>query len=326
VERVEKMDNERKIPFWDFYVDGVTQSCLRKFLQCKQQFYLEYVLGWSSDNEAVWFTYGKAFHYILEQAYKQTTVPKHTEILEWLANYRKLIAEERDRPLPKAKLEQLEVIYKIIETIAPIYFSYYAQQDFGDNIIVVDTERKFKIPYGDTYLNGCIDRVFAFKNTGELFINDHKCLSVISDDDISVMMPYDPQVQIYTLAAEQIYGKMPRTFKLNIIRRPRDFPKKGQTLTDYCLKIFKDVTGDFEHWFKRIPYTIDITEVQWYRENVLRPIVRDMKIWVDNGYTPRYPNPESLMSKYGRCSMFQMITSPNDAGYYLRKHVFQELV
>jgi hypothetical protein len=309
--------------FWDFYRDGITQSLYRSFLHCRSQCYLQYVEGWSSDHEPIWFTYGKAFHYIMEQAYKGYKPPHIDEIYEWLANYRGKIAANRDRPIPMKKLEELELIYKLVETVAPIYFAYYAK-DFGNDYNTIATEQIFKIPYNQTYLNGCLDHIYEFLPEDTLNFRDHKFLSVIDEDGITDTLYLDPQVNIYCIALEYLFGRIPKTFYLNIIRRPRDLPKKGQSVEQYCQKIKKDIISDFPHWFKRIPYTILLEEHYAWRRNILVPVINDIERWVQEGY-PRYINTEALVSRYGKCSMFQLLTSDNDVGFYKRKHVFQEL-
>jgi hypothetical protein len=316
---------KRKEPFWNFYQDGITQSFMRSFLHCKMQCFLSYVEGWSSDHEPIWFTYGKAFHYVLEQAYKSDRwrSPNQDELQEWLAIYRSRLLENRDRPMPMAKIQELELIFKMIEAIAPLYFAYYAS-DFGNDWNNLVTEEVFKVPYNNTWLNGCRDRLYEDCNDN-LFLMDHKFLSVIDEDGIADTLYLDPQINIYGLAVEYDYGKLPKTVYLNVIRRPRDLPKKNESITAYCSNLQRKIMGDFTHWFKRISYTFTIEEHYAWRNNILRPVVDDIERWVNEGF-PRYINTEALTSKYGKCSLFQLLTSDNDAGFYKRLHVFQELV
>jgi hypothetical protein len=107
---------------------------------------------------------------------------------------------------------------------------------------------------------------------------------------------------------------------MNIIRRPGHYRRKDETLKNYILRVKKELSkpSKWGHYFIRFEMEILESEVLAWRRRVLDPLLQDMRGWWEGKHS-HYTNPNGLVSKYGRCAMFNKIVYGNTNGLYRRK-------
>jgi hypothetical protein len=304
---------------WDFYKDGLTQSFINKFLECRKQCYLEYVEGWTKTTESMWFNYGHHVHHVLSHVYQDYKVPTFTEIERLLFEYR---AKRFD--LDKISPEQLrenQLIYEAAAQALKIYFTYYSTE-FKNNWL--HTEKIFKVPFQDTFLTGKFDGVYENEN-GELWLMDHKCLSVFDEDTLILALPYDLQVNIYLYAANELFQKFPSGLMYNIIKRPGIRLRKDENGKQFAQRVMLDILSKPEDYFIRIPLRRDPIELKEWIYYQLSKYVEQIRDWYTSGYANTPVSPGNLTTKYGRSNTFGLITNGSTYGLYQRKVAHPEL-
>lgn len=305
---------------WNLYEHGVTASFLNSYTQCKYQTYLRYVLGWRAKRTPLSFMFGNVCHYVLSEAYHLTSI-KEKGVLQFFSDTVSLYeqANFRGKASSTEEIKDQELALMLAEVILPIYFMHYPK-DLERNILYNETT--FEAKFGNIPLRGRVDAVFEKNNVIQIL--DTKCMSVIDEETIEEYLPYDPQCMLYSCIMRELHPDSPITFTYNIIRRPT--LRQGKlTLSEFATKIRKDVLERLDHYFKRIPITISAEEMDFWKSNFLQPLIHELEDWQANYYMPRYYNPNALITKYGRCDLFDLITKGNTIPYYQVTTPFTEL-
>jgi hypothetical protein len=338
---------------WDFWKHGVTSSFLGTFLSCREQTRLAFVQGWSSKTLSLAIEFGTCMHWILEQAYSPATgfmKKRKVPTVEWckktVAAYQKMWLKDTKDPTPK-QIEQQEMVYGLAEQVAPVYFrrwdgDFTGEYTQGNNTVRpvkwVSLEEIFCVPY--EYPDGKIvplrgrrDGVFLDQRQ-DIRVLDTKCRSVINEQDTMDTMEHDLQQMFYLHVTDEqvrrglISGvkKPPVGMVLNTIRRPGHRQTQGETLKVFLERVGKDIAQPKNKDYQFPRFQLDITpdEVRSWKKRVLDPIMMDVRMWWE-GTVPHYLNPNSLLSKYGRCGLFLPITKGEFGMCYRRKKVFGEL-
>lgn len=311
--------------FYDLYRDGVTQSFINKFLTCKRQCKLEYIDGWTPKKEAKWFTYGKLVHHVLSKSYALARIPSTQEVLAFIAEYEKTLPQCMD----STDIQQREIIFGIAEKIIPIYFVRYAD-DFKDKHIfneqtfcVMYKPNKFSkeiIPIKGRYDGG-------FLNNNDLWMLDTKCLSLI-DDDLDQTLTLDTQVMLYLWSVKQLHPEYNiKGFIYNIVKRPgHRLTQKDGNIKNFCERVATDIIKNLDEYFIRIKIPITNEEIDSWERYWLKSVLDDIELWYENYEKFSYLNPNALITKYGHCSMFDLIVKRDTTNYYKRQSPFMELI
>ena len=317
---------------WSFWKDGVSSSLLSLFLSCREQFRLEVVEGWRSRTEPLFFGFGTCGHWILEKAYGRLPIPNEKWLNSILPDYHK--QWEASVKMPTAKqYEQQTRIYRMMRALMPTYFKrwagdwsrhrYSSTTGVANPVEWVALEKRFEVPYvfpdGETVpIRGTRDGIFKDKR-GKLWIIDSKFRSIIKHDDIIETMEYDLQQMLYLWAATQELIQLPAGTILNVVRRPGQILGKNELEDDYYSRMREDIENPkrWDHYFMRFELAVVIQDIRRWQMLVLDPLMHDVRAWWE-GSTSHYMNPNSLVSKYGRCPMFIPITKGNMGGCYRR--------
>ena len=341
-----------KPPIWNLWRDGVTQSLITKWLQCPVQCELEYVHGWTpiKTSEALFF--GKIIHYVLEHAYAEEQPPLSGNVESFLTGFKDKIEKQNDN-LSTEDFEKREIIYAKAAGLLKAYFFYF-RDDF--NYRWWSLEERFKVngPSGTGIeLNGMIDGAFSKKEKDyNIYLIDHKILSVINVDNCELLLPADFQINFYLYGIRKLLASIDPKFKIkgfyyNIIRRPGlKFTKKDGNLRAYEERIFEDILNRPHHYFcsernksasegakinesgSRDLFYIPVAneEIDQFEQKQLRPILRDIERWHESKFKwPGYYNPQALETKYGLAPMTRAILYKDFSGLYQRPVPFQEL-
>lgn len=308
---------------WNFYKDGVTQSLIQCFLQDRYQCKLQYYEGLTPKGEPLHFKYGKIVHSILQQAYIQPKPPTLNELADYLVNYEELILDTTNESLEQT--QEQDILGSIAQTILNIYFLHY-KDDFKN--YTIKTEKSFKVPFFNTHLRGQIDWIYETPSNS-IWIVDHKCLSVMTDETTMLAaLPFDIQCNLYAYAAQLFLDRPIKGIIYNIIRRPRDAGKvKIEKLDEYKQKLTSTILKDPTHYFKRYKFQFLPEELDHWAKTELKWIVQDIQEWYEGSCKRSYKSGmPSMLTKYGKCQMFDKIAFNNSISYYTRKTPFIELV
>lgn len=327
---------------WNFWRDGVTSSFLGTFLTCREQCRLHYCEGLQSRSLSLALEFGTCCHWVLEQAYGEVgnnLVPGTEEVQDWLLTYEKKWKAETPKPTPK-QLEQQELVYGLAEQVLPTYFwrwigDFTGKYKYGTGGLATPKEWEsleevfkvdFTFPDGKTVpIRGRRDGVFLDAK-GKLWVFDTKCRSVIVEDDLMETLPLDLQQMLYLSVTEQEFGRMPAGVQMNIIRRPGQRRGTEEKLPEFLERVRKDVSNPkrFDHYFIRQQMSLVKSELEAWRQKQLAPLMQDVRDWWE-GKAAHYLNPNNLISKYGRCALFAVLTANDRSGCYKRTKVFAEL-
>lgn len=303
---------------WDYYRDGVTQSFINKFLQCKYQCYLEFVEGLTPIRVGDKLRLGSKGHKILQEGYLKGRPLTDIEI-------RELLMEEiiYDRTLEEITEDQ--VLDEVVFTICKLYFLLRQFEDFSPEYEWLHVEKSFKLPYENTFLCGMWDGVRKSVH-GELVIWDHKFKSNPDEEKIQETLSLDTQINTYCLAAKKYFGRIPNKIVYNVIRIPGQRFTQKDTNQTYCEKIIKDVKERPSHYFIPIRHTPTMEELWDWEQRQLRPILREIEDWQHLNFTPRYINPNALLINHQRCMLYNYIVSGGSmAGLTHKTKCFEEL-
>lgn len=302
--------------FWDFYRDGISQSLIQKFLSCRQQCRLEYYEGWTKVKQPLFFKFGTCVHWVLAEIYNEGVEPTKDHIIGLIRKYERNYFQKN--VVDAADQKELDEIFMMAELILEKYFIWH-DKDFHHKWMF--TERNFEVPFGDTKLRGRWDG--GWIENKRLCLVDHKCLSMIDEEGIADMLPLDMQVLVYCYAALVEFGIMPYEMNYNIVRRP-GFRQGKKTDEEFRQHIICELNKKLNYYFIRIPIRITKDELLFWVEHQLKPIVAEIQRWFDGG-CESFVTPGSLITKYGRCSMFGAITKNDYSGLVKRQYPFEEL-
>lgn len=314
---------------WSLKNDGVTQSFVNSFIQCKRTCYERYINGWIPKNKSVWFEFGTVFQYVIEQVFNEVTSKpiEITEIIKkHIANYENEV-KDKNVNLDTDEIEYSEIIYSLAEKMLPLYFQYRAS-DFEAEVIYNETEFCLDFELDDCKeikivpIRGKID--LGLKKNNKLWIYDTKCLSVIQPDIIVGTVQHEIQPMLY-LWASHVMNDNPTGFSYNIIRRPSQRRKKDEKINDFTDRIMEDIVNRPEHYFLRINMEISKDEVNSWFVNEFLFILTEISKWEYNEFYPRYINPNTLQTKYGKSQYFELLCHKNQTLYYKALKPFSEL-
>ncbi|KKN74285.1 hypothetical protein LCGC14_0392240 [marine sediment metagenome] len=314
------------------YTDGLTQSALGLWLQCREQFRLKYVEGWSAKGNPLPLHYGSASHHVLRRMYERKLTIKKS-----IAEFDKLWRKERQTTfIPQKLLAQHDLVLGMLDSIMPHYLRRIQKKDKPFNDFKTKKwlalEHKFKIPFdvesNQAVLRGMFDGVFL-DDKGRLWLFETKNLSRIDQNDIQASLPFDLQVMFYLYALVRTYPEHKIGGVLyNVLRRPGLRQGVKETLSDFIKRIEKDVSKKYAHYFMRFPMPITRSEILEWSDKTLWPMISNLLEWwqgLDDSTPRHYMNPHALVGKYGRCEMFNAIVDNNFNGLYRRDVVFSEL-
>ncbi len=341
--------SENNKPIWDLYKDGVTQSLIVKWLQCPLQCELEYYHGWTSIKKSEPLLFGSVCHYILEQAYNKTEPPSDKNIESYITSFRKRI-EKDNESLSSVEFEKREILYCKAVALIKAYFFHF-RKDFDYKWLFL--EKRFSIHYGHgicVNLCGMLDGAFLIdKNSKDVYLIDHKFLSMINIEHKETLLPADFQLNFYLYATREYLKKIDPELKIkgfyyNICRRPGlKYLKSDTSLKMYEERIFEEILKKPSYYFYserhkennqdsynkcRDPLFIPVAdiEIDRWEQYTLRPILREIEKWFESDFKwPGYYNPVALETKYGLATTTRAILYKDFSELYQRKVPFQEL-
>jgi len=150
----------------------LTGAKIESYNLCRFQFLLKYLLKFRDTEESTYQFLGTLTHKVLEEVTKNKD-------LDW----NEIVSVHLDFPSDLAYKESVyrTALTKELEKLVPLFLDFHNNTQFN----TIHTEVKFKIPYGDFFLTGTIDKVMIMKTSsnGNYFVLvDYK----LNDKDFSM--------------------------------------------------------------------------------------------------------------------------------------------
>lgn len=327
---------------------GITYSALSTFLQCREQFRLAYVEGWSPKGTPDSLEFGSVFHYFCEhfdfEQYNQTESRsfleksinqfRHEILLDWKERGI-ILTDEMGRLLEVALL-----MFRCYILIQPSnHIRWIAREETFSVPISVPIGRTLdgSSPVRTINLRGKRDGIFYFSDDpANIWLFETKTKSIIDDEGLTLSLSMDLQTSLYAIAAELQTGKQIHGVLYNVIRRPRSAPKSGESLQAYLSRLESNVLDSPSHYFHRRTIKYEPNDLRQFRYTILEPMLNQLLDWWEALSTSpssptkpntmlHYANPEALYNRYGRCQLFELLATGNTMAYKRREHVFPEL-
>lgn len=371
-------------PLWT-PASGITYSALSTFLECREQFRLGYVEGWSPKESSDAIEFGSIFHNFCEHFDFQQP---HSSAVEQIDKCITNLLKTR-----RSNHKTVSNEYSHLLQLAKTTFLGYIKAQPNDHLQWIAREENFSCPitvprrhwirqvgthrevvslqnnggagdrdtgYRTINLRGKRDGIFVYpERPNELWVFETKTKSRIDEEGLLASLGFNMQAMLYAYVTREQYkskvvqdnrtpkqgGVLPRGeivpavvkgILYNVIRRPGQKLKVGEPLAAFFGRVAAEIEKDPDHYFKRQVITLQPNDLDDWATTVLFPILNQLLDWWESvSATPSTPfnpqsdlhyfNPNALFNTYGRCHLFNLITSGNKFMYKKRRHVFPEL-
>lgn len=327
-----------KLPLWD-WTHGITQSSMGKFLECREQFALHYVEGWTPRGFSVPLEFGTMIHAAIERYGKAqgNTTPEE-------------VIDEVTTSYSSARLAQLrfqEDKLALSKTIAaaqalfPSYVRAVARDDAHQKWIsheqVFDVPHEFPLGQRGTAsvrLRGMRDGTYRTNKRNCLGLFETKTKSQIDDKNIESTLRADLQTLFYLHTLRLETGEVPKQVLYNVIRRPGQVLGKHESYKSYQQRIVSDVAKRPEWYFRRWEVNVVASDLDKFVTRTLNPILLQMLSWWESvkqdpfsRWTSPYhwQNLNALSTKYGNCPLYALMVLGRKDLYFVRSSPFPEL-
>ena len=280
------------VPFWKGpKEDGLTQSLLGRFLNCRHRFYLKTILGLTEEEGfRVPIEYGNIWHECEEAlAAGQNWNLKAKECAERLC---------REYPLEQEKVSHW---YQVCVVQFPIYVKYWEKHKDTQARKNVASELAFKAPYvlpdgREVTLRGKFDSVdlIGKGKKAELYLQENKTKGDINEEQLVEQLTFDLQTMFYLVALRSLRlgGKHPTGIRYNVIRRPLSGGKgtirqhkpskakpQGESAVDFYNRVKGVIEEDQDRYFMRWSVAIAPQELVAFEHQFLIPILTQLCDW-----------------------------------------------
>lgn len=317
------MPNENSL--WNYHNDGLSQSFMKKFRECKLQTKLEYVDGYTPIVDSVWFRYGHLIHHLLQKGYEEAPITSEN-IAYKLAHQYAVSHGWFDTSLEEYTVDTNHLLCSVATQIIPKYFFF--------NIIDVNTtdtldcEAEYRLPVEDTFIRGILDRVYKDAD-GNIVIRDYKTTSRrLQAEEFRNEYKLDTQTYLYLTLAAAKWGIVPSKMEYTFIKTPANSysrRKKDFSTVEWLEKIDKELSSSPSNWLLTIDLKIDSDSLLKWKNSQLLPMVHEIKAWWENGCPGKPYNEQSLRTKFNsKCTMYDLIVYGQRESYYRREKAFTE--
>lgn len=299
---------------------GLTNSSLTKWKNCREQWSLSNIDGWSPKKISEPLMYGILWHALEEGP---------EELQRVITNVKK-----KGSPSVTA---QVVALAEIVKAVFPVYKDYYEDQSFK----WIGRENQFSIPLTIrgimVPIRGKRDGEYR-DSDGNLVLFETKTKTSINRKVIGEQLQSDLQTLIYSWALWKETGECPKKVLYNVIKRPKLKQKAKESRPQYLKRISDTVKDQKASYFQR--WEIDITEedIITFEKQILIPLCQAFITWwlevrrapflperTDGRHPSHFVNLNALVTGYGRSDLFDLMVLKSKAGYYIRSSVHPEL-
>lgn len=281
--------------------------------------------------------FGSMIHLGLEHQFNFSSPRKAIQAV--IKAYKKL---REKASLNSSERDTLEYLCALAEVTFPLYCEYWKEDD--ERITWVGREERFQIqhtvmlPDGprEILLRGMRDGLFRVN--GRLGLFETKTKSRISEMEIISGLRSDMQTLFYCFVTLLETGEMPKTIKYNIIRRSDLYRRQSgrEPIISYTKRIQEEIEAAPEKYFSRYKVELSKHDIENFQRQTLDPLLRRFIHWWDHVKknpcgVGRFESPYhslncgSLIGKYGKADMWELMVNKNTRPYYRRTAVFPEL-
>jgi len=132
---------------------------------------------------------------------------------------------------------------------------------------------------------------------------------------LPIVMPFDLQTNLYTFVVGERYGQYAEGMIYNIVRKPGQRLKKGETLKQLTERIAEDVASQPAHYFIRYPQPVLPEEQDAFIEEA-KDTLQEMLDWEEDGFRPRPRFGISCLGVYGLCEYAGICLQDNLEWYH----------
>lgn len=312
---------------WELFRDGLTQGSINLFLQCRGQFHLSMVEGWTAKKSSTAIEFGSAFHYCLSLMREGVSVKSLLQ--KYMRKYKSHLTGE-DK-------EDFKLILAQVEIVLEIYQVYWKKHDDKKDWVLREETFRCEYPVKSVLEFDTTDRKVPlrgrwdglYRKKGKLWLHETKTKGQIDEEGIKSMLPFDPQTMLYCYAAKQRFPDMQIGGTLyDVIRRPQLKQGKNESPKAFLDRIVKDIKERPRWYFHRWEVVLQPKDLQLWEDHWLQPILRQIVLWneeKDKGIH-HFLSPKALFTTFGRCDLFHLITSGNTHGLYRRVNPYPELI
>lgn len=309
---------------WNYHNDGLSQSFLKKFRECKLQTRLEYVDGWTKEWDSTWFRYGHLIHHLLHMGFEKAPMTSENEVLQESKSY----AETHwyGENTSDKYMDECNILISLAAHVIPWYFKLAIIDTHTTTTL--DCEKEYRMPMGDTFLRGILDRVYKTQE-GELVVRDYKTTSrKLNAEEFRGEYKLDTQTYLYLALAASKWGEVPKRMEYAFIRTPANSysrRKSGFVSGEFINKINKEMDSSLSNWLLTIELEVSAEELLHWKRTQLEPMVAEVKQWWESKCPGQPYNEQSLRTKFNsKCQMYDMIVHGSTDGYYKREKAFSE--
>ena len=319
--------SKKKKPLWKLE-DGVTFSSLSKWMDCPEQFSLQWIDGLTPKRLNIAIEFGSVFHHALQNQFLASPENVVDRVVSQYARYRsQSITSYADRAA-------LGMLLGLVKVTFPQYCSYWHTSDQA--LTWIGREKKFEVthimPDGRPItLRGMRDGLYETGNTFGIF--ETKTKSKVVTSEIEAALAGDMQTLFYAYCTYLDTGKYPNQVLYNVIRRAETYRRKGERLNAWFERVDEDIRCRPDHYFKRFIIDVSVDDIQRFVTESLNPILVLFCQWYDDVKKNKnerwlskyhYRNYNALVGKYGKTEMWDAIFG-DLSPYHSRMEVFSEL-
>ena len=291
--------------------DGITQSMISGFLECRERFRLRNIVGLKEiDQFNHRIEYGQMWH-ICEEAlagskYGDVSATlKGTPWLHPLLTYAKTLCKK----YPTSQ-EQINHWYQACQVQFPIYVKYWEKHKDTKQRTPLLQEERFKGPYQlpsnrVVLLRGKwdgVDLIGKGKNAG-VYLQENKTKGNIKEEQMKQQLGFDLQTMFYLVALTQYSQECDNEFKAgqkiqgvryNVVRRPlsggvgtirRLKPTKknpqGESAESFYSRLSAIIDEDPGHFYMRWRVEVTPADLERFKREFLDPILEQVWDWYE---------------------------------------------
>lgn len=315
---------------WDLLKDGITQSALTLWMECREQFYLRYVEGWTSRASSLPLNFGIMFHALLAEIKgnvdtKKDRVKKASDKIS------------KQRGLRLGLKQGFLNTLGMVDVVLDAYYKFWQKRDAKRKWTF--HEKRFRVPYAahtpyadPIYFRGMWDS--GYLSYRQPCLHEVKTKGRIDESGLQATLQFDFQSMFYACAFWKQEGRAPRRILYDVIRRPQLRQGKSEEHEDYLQRIRVDIVDRPAWYFMRWETEVKLTSLAYWEKHVLRGLMESFLAWhydVSTSQTrwdasTHFMNPNALFTKMGgRSDFFDLITRDSTYNLYKRAVPFPEL-
>jgi hypothetical protein len=314
--------------------DGVSQSMLQTYIDCRQKAYLNIIKGWSPKGASYPLIYGDISHGALERALRMVMVGKFKKVNQILQSVDQFVTEahaawlEANPNAETAAKDMAEESKAILRQLLPVYWMKWGKKDLETEWTKVETVFKVPLKMADgteVPLVGKYDGVYTRNGKSCLFETKNK--SRWSDQLID-LLPLDLQLGTYLTALSLIEKKEPSLVTYNILRRPSERRKKDETLLGFASRIAENARKDDEHFFVRFPIELTTDEKTVHKKRIQLLVQEFYTWWLEACEFEKGDvrwNSNHCENKYGTCQNLRICSRNDFTGHEVKSAAHPEL-